>query len=559
MTPQPISYESLISLLDEQIEDLLPRQITDTSHPEKGGFVSPQEGMAGGAQLGCVQSLAYGWLCDSSNYHGSQEILDRLILAAGFLRSVRRPSGRYDLITTNWDCGPYTGFVIQAAATFVGAARRTTLSGASDIEEHWGEVIRSAARGMATGGFHTPNHRWVLTSALAQSQSLYPDLHLGSTIDAYLAETIDINPDGEYTERSTAVYNAICNRSLRLTAEHHDRADLLDAVRRNLDASYHLLHSDGTVVTSLSNRQDQGQRVVPVGMIDSYYTLARLDGNGFYASIADWLASFRREARWALEPFIAHPEWREDNLERAPLPTSYSHWMPVSGVWRVRRHNTSVTIAKGISTPVSVRRGEIEVGIKVCATYFARAQFKADRLEETTNGARLVYEGGRHKPPGYYHPVNREVTMEDYSAVMLERDFTAYARLEMTLDVEEVGNRFDLRLRTSEPFDNIPLEILFVLSPGGTLHSDSLVAEGIAGQTAFLSDGFATYHIGNDAISFGPGSNRHRMRDMRGSEPEPTAFRVLTTYRSPVDQTIQVRAGTWSEATESICYDGSNE
>ena len=149
--------------------------------------------------------------------------------------------------------------------------------------------------------------------------------------------------------------------------------------------------------------------------------------------------------------------------------------------------------------------------------------------------------------------------MEDYSAVMLERDFTAYARLEMPLDVEEVGNRFDLRLRTSEPFDNIPLEILFVLSPGGTLHSDSLVAEGIAGQTAFLSDGFATYHIGNDAISFGPGSNRHRMRDMRGSEPEPTAFRVLTTYRSPVDQTIQVRAGTWSEATESICYDGSNE
>jgi hypothetical protein len=94
--------------------------------------------------------------------------------------------------------------------------------------------------------------------------------------------------------------------------------------------------------------------------------------------------------------------------------------------------------------------------------------------------------------------------------------------------------------------------VLFAFSPGDTLLSECLITDGAAGHTAFLRKGFATYHKGADAIFVGPGSIAHRMRDMRNSELEPTAFRLLTTLVTPVDHTIQIRTGIWSETTESI-------
>ena len=557
-----LSYDKLVSHLDANVEGLLPNQVMDPGNPEFGGFVGAQDGMAGGSQFGCVQTIGFAWLCEGSQYYGDPVILARLKAAAVFSRSIRRPSGRYDLITTNWDCGPYTAFVVQALAPLVAAARKSTQAGADEIAEEWGEVIQAAVPGMISGGFHTPNHRWVLTSALAQAHVLYPDLDILPTIDAYLAETIDINPDGEYTERSTAVYNAICNRSLRLTAECLDRPELLDPVRLNLDASYHLLQADGSVVTSLSNRQDRGQTVVPVSMVDSYYALARIDGNGFYAAVADWLATFSRAAvPWSLEPFLAHPEWRSDDLQREPLPTRFTRTMPVSGVWRARKDQRSATAAVGITSPFSVRHGDVEVSVKICATYFGLGQFKADRLLTTESGIRLEFDGkGRsHDGPIYAHPVGRPVSMEDYRDVMLERDVTVMDPLKMTLDITEVEDGFDLRLITTEPFDNIPLEILFAFSPGGILYTDSLIAEGSAGHTAFLREGYATYHSGKDAIRIGPGACEHRMRNMRNAEPEPTAFRVLTTLRIPIDHTIQIRTGTWSEGTAAILNSSANK
>jgi hypothetical protein len=550
-----ISYTTLLSHLDAQVESILPNQVVGKARSDRGGFVSAAEGMAGSAQFGCAQALGFAWLCEGSRYFGDSEILDRLALASNFAKEIRRPSGRFDLISTNWDCGPYTAFVVQALAPMVAAARRSSLPEAEQIEQQWSDIIRMAVPGMVAGGFHTPNHRWVLTSALSQALTLYPDLDALSTIEAYLAETVDINPDGEYTERSTAVYNAICNRSLRLTAESLNCPELLDPVRQNLDASYRLLHADGSVITSLSNRQDRGKRVVPVFMIDSYYALARIDENGFYASTADWLSSFDRAAvPWSIEPFLSHPEWRDDDLERSPLPTHYSHLMPESGVWRARRGKRSATAAIGITSPFCIRQGNIDVNVKICATYFGLGQFKGDRLTPTDSGVRLEFDGKgrRHDGPIYSHPVGHAVSMEDYQDVMMEREVTVMDPLEMSLDVREVEGGFDLRLVTSEPFDNIPVEVLFAFSPGGTLHSECMIIDGTAGHTAFLRRGSAIYHKGADAISIGPGTITHRMRDMRNSEPEPTAFRLLTTLITPVDHTIQIRTGVWSEATEAI-------
>ena len=332
-----LTYESLLPMLDARVSSILSKQVLDRSRPDCGGFVD--YGLAGGTGVGQVVPLCYAYLLKGSTHFRSTEILERILLGAGFGRRIRRESGRFDLVETNFDSAPDTGFLVQSMAPVVAAARQVADdAGAEEIAEALGELIRTATPGMADGGFHTPNHRWVLVSALAQVRALFPDLDVMDAIEAYLAETIDINADGEYTERSTGVYNAVCNRSLRIAAKALDRPELLDPVRKNLDHSYHLLHADGTVVTSVSQRQDRGTQTIPVGLVDSYYAMARMEENGFYAAVADWLIDQETAGPpWTLHPFLEHPEWREDNLKRERLPESYSKVYPVSGIWRVRR------------------------------------------------------------------------------------------------------------------------------------------------------------------------------------------------------------------------------
>ena len=276
------------------------------------------------------------------------------------------------------------------------------------------------------------------------------------TVEQYLAETIDINADGEYIERSTGVYNAVCNRSLRLAADALNRPDLLEPVRRNLDLSYHMLHADGTVVTSFSQRQDHRTRVVLVNMVDSYYSMARRDGNGFYAAVADW---------------------REDNPEREVLPDSYAKVYPAAKLWRVRRNKTSATTGAGITTPFSAKHGQVElVSVNFSASYFAIAQFASETFEEVNGKIRMTHESrdqdGRR--PSYDMPLGREVTFGGFYNTRKEQNTYELPPLLTTLEVEEVDGGFDLHVK-SEDYDRVPFQIACDFVPGGVYQAGNWI------------------------------------------------------------------------------------
>ncbi|MET8076785.1 hypothetical protein [Streptomyces sp. NPDC005303] len=148
------------------------------------------------------------------------------------------------------------------------------------------EIAGAATTSLLTGGVHTPNHRWELSAALARLHRSFPDDRLLDRAEEWLAEGVDIDAEGLYSERSAVYASLVTNPSLLLLAEVLGRTDLRDAVERNLATTLDLIRPDGTVETVHSRRQDQKLTFPLWPYLPHYRLLAIRTGRGDFARAA---------------------------------------------------------------------------------------------------------------------------------------------------------------------------------------------------------------------------------------------------------------------------------
>ena len=555
------TYESILKRLECFVLRLYPRQIADADHPAHGAFISTDPGCPTPTHTGHVHDLAcacYALLADGS-LRGDPELFERICHGIAFQKRWQRPSGLIDGIASNWESPNATAFTVQLLAPVVGMARRNAREGnteADRIADELGTYLHTAARAIGGRGFHTPNHRWVICSALAQAMVLFPDLAATEYIESILAEGVDIDADGQFSERSPGIYSAACDRALRLMADHLNRPELLEPVRRNLDLMVHLFHPDWTVETGMSARQDRGRRLIPFGIADSFFDMARRDRNTVWATVADELADRADDAPpfvWLLHPFVAHSEYRVDSLERTPIPEDFSRHFPTAGIWRVKRGNLSATAIGGRDSQFSVRWGEVELkSVKIGETYYKTSSFETDIFTPCDSGVNLVHRGTKTRQRNFDLPLGRPVPFDAFYAVQSERQHLALPPFDIDLEIREVEGGFDLVLRTQGALDRITFQIECCFQGPGTWETDDQAIQVQDGQSAILKRGCGTFHRGERGIRIGPGASSHRMWQMRGTEPATDGFRVLIPLQTPVDHLFQIRCGTWSTATGEL-------
>ena len=152
--------------------------------------------------------------------------------------------------------------------------------------------ILKAGEALTTGGVHTPNHRWVISAALAQINHLYPDQRYVSRIDEWLSEGIFIDSDGHYPERSMT-YSFVENKSFLTMGDLLNRPSLFEPVRKNLEMTYYYMEPGGDLVTTDSRRQDQYMSKNIVSWYLLYRYMAIRDNNGQFAAIARLIESHK--------------------------------------------------------------------------------------------------------------------------------------------------------------------------------------------------------------------------------------------------------------------------
>jgi hypothetical protein len=529
-TPQTgaTPVDAALARSNAAVKTLLASQVTDTTSRYRGAVPDATGLFHATSAGGLIETLGAAFIHPQSAFRGDSTLIERIRLAAAFLERSQSPQGNIDLLTTNFNSPPDTGFVVHNVATAAAIGR---LHGAPEIPQALETFLRRAGSGMAEGGVHTPNHRWVICAALAQIHDLFPDDRYLRRIDEWLSESVDIDADGQYTERSTLTYNIVTDRALIVTAAKLQRPALLDPVRRNLRALTYLLHADGEVVTEISRRQDQ-------------YTRGGVGGYWFpltYMAVADRDGQFATLARRAaidgarLSTLLEYPEMSAALPDDAPLPDDFERAMPAIGVTRIRRGLSSTTlILGGSSRLLSFRYGDAIVeGVRFASAFFGKGQFIPTTAAK--EGGRFVFRQALEGP--YYQPIGRPVTTDTYGPTRAERRQSEVCRIEQSAEVTEIPNGLEIRLR-SYGTDNVPLAVEIAVREGGEWQGVAPV-DGLPDHFV-LEQGFATYRRGRHTLRIGPGVAPHRYVQVRGAEPRLPGQSLYITGMTPFDHTIRI-------------------
>jgi hypothetical protein len=515
---------------DRKLQRTLDIQVTDPQSRWCGSIPDQFDLHHCNSAAGFLRDAVAAYLQPQSQFHGSSDVFHRIELAAAFLTRSQNDEGNIDLLSTNFNSPPDTAFVVHNVAA---AAKLAKLEDNESLLAPMKDFLQKAGGALVKGGIHTPNHRWVVCAALAQIHDVFPDKRYLKRIDQWLAEGIDIDEEGQFTERSTAGYNAVVDNALVTAAHKLNRPELLEPVRKNLDAMAYLLHPNGEVVTEISYRQDQNTR----GTMGNYWFalryMASQSQNGLYTSMLAPLEPDHIE----LARLMEYPELRKILPAAKPIPEDYEREYALAAITRIRRGKTSATILhKNNSRWIALRRGEAVINaVRFASAFFGKGQFVPTDYEKRGDGFYFKQEiMGRYLQP-LEDPTLFPVTPETWPMVIGKRKMSEVCHMVYEGQIRETATGFELAIH-AHGTDNVPLAVEINLREGGQLTGLS-PAPG-PNDAFLLKEGYAEYRMGADGIRIGPGKCEHAWVELRGAQAKLSGPSVYLTGYAPFEHTL---------------------
>jgi len=484
-----------------------------------------------------ISTLVCGFSAKSSEYYHSQELIVPLENAVEFILSLQYSDGTIDLHTTNFHSTPDTAFMVEPL-TAVYRIISTTEFISAILKERLKEFLINAGKALTIGGIHTPNHRWVVAMALARLNSLFPDPKYVARIDEWLTEKIDIDPDGQYAERSTMTYTPLVNRCLITMSHYLSRPELLEPVRKNLEMSLYYMHPNGEVVTESSRRQDQYQRGTMSAYYFPYRYMALKDKNSEFSAMALYMEHTypKQLVSWLLY-LLEDPSLLLPFPKPSTLPSDFVKEFPYSDLVRIRHGDMDATIIAQNPAFFSFYKGNAVLqGVRLAAAFFGKGQFDSEMIEKEgdTYVLRKSLEGV------YYQPYPEELLPGDGDWNKMPRTNRPLSEIQKCLyevRIKEKEGGFELSFSISGT-DNVPVALELAFRKGGSLSGVLTVDH--TPDTYLLEKGMGQYEYDNKVITFGTGLAEHSWTVLRGALPKSDALCVYLTGFTPFDKTILI-------------------
>ena len=434
---------------------------------------------------------------------------------------------------------PDTAFVLENMVPAYKFLQQSQTKGAEKTLSILQVFLKKAGEGLIAGGIHTPNHRWVVSAALTKLHELFPNKRYINRIDQWLAEHIDIDPDGQYTEKSTNSYSPIVNRSLIIMARGLGKPELLDPVLKNLEMTLYYVHPNGEVVTEASNRQDKGT----IGNMSKYYYcyryMALQKNNGQMAAMCRQIEKTSTQEQLAtyLDYFLEDPTLWQTLPADKPLPTSYAKAFPYSGVVRIRNGNWDTTILSNNPGWLTFHKGNAVLqAMRVAASFFGKGQFQSEKIVQEGNAWVLT----RSLEGPYYQPLDKDKISPDGDLDKMPRTLRKKSEVQVlttTVKIHATDSGIDVDILMTGT-EGVPVSLELIFRPGGTFAG---VAAHPTTANAYLFSGQSgSYTSGGDTIRFSSGRIEHKGIQLRGALPAADAPTVYLTGFTPFKHNIRL-------------------
>ena len=494
------------------------------------------------------------YLSPDSIYYKKQEILEFLRLLCISAEESIHEDGTVDLIISNYHQPEYfnTPHLCYAYRLLRDLPEKTEEE--EEIEKKLYHLVERIAEGLIASGFHTPNHRWVLTSSLYYA---YNTLHkkddrLLHRAKQFLAEKIDIDENGEFSERSAGMYSAVTDRALCQIAMEANMPELFEYVKRNLLLVSRFVEKGNMIFTQNSRRKDKGEVGSNVPFDFERYADIALMGyvntkDPVFLGILKNILDSKTATAILHLPFrfyILYPELKHLSVNFAALPSAekeFHLFHPDSGIVRVKKNDAVYSLLARNPDFLHITVGNISIRARICSSFFAIAQFLPDTIEKIGEDQyRMTFHTwADYKLPFETPPEGSENywSMDYQSRTSISRCDFGY-----TVDFTFTENGIKIHMQT-QGTEKVPFKFEMIAPPDVYVRAGSAMTIATAGNFLCASEGDVTLsNADGDSLTVKNLFAKHFYhRNMRGSVPSPAdKYLIFLTDFSPVDRTIEI-------------------
>lgn len=493
-------------------------------------------------------ALTAAFCSEGSQYHHDERLVEKMLILVQFLAAAQAADGTVNV--GNLESPPDTAFLVEILGAAAAILHEHAMPVLNNVSLQLKQVLLKAGDALATGGVHTPNHRWVICAALAQLHAIYPNKKYTDRIEDWLGEGVFNDSEGYYPERS-GTYSAVENACMIAMARFLKKPALLHHVRKNLNLFYYHIEPDGQLVSMDSRRQDQ---YVPRNsniFYLQYRYMALHDNNALFAAITKQMETQNDFEEAVLTKSLF--SFLENKLLQKKLPAvvampDYEKLITTSHLLRIKRGATTLSLFGGVDWPLVIasgrscspdfftyRKGAAALKyMRLSAAFFSMGYFYSEGIKKTANGYQL------HKKIAvpYYQPLAKDKRRKDgdYSLTpsidnrfwnkmdFSKRPVSNVKMLETFVTLTETAGKAQITIEVKGMKD-VAVTIELCFKEGGQLTGVSDV-----GNDNYLLDAQqAVYKYGADAIDFGPGLITHKQITELEGERYSTHFGSLRT------------------------------